>query len=81
MFETLRKCLGIRMLWGRQSGNRPFMRPIRSGCWNLVAQIFRIARPDLGEFAQRSRQMGAQMLLGPVGIAGIGVETAGGNQR
>src|SRR5205085_9858477 len=37
----------------------------------LIAQIFRIACSDPGEFAQRSRQMGAQMLLGFVRIAGL----------
>ena len=36
----------------------------------LVAQIFRIARPDLGKFAERARQMGAQMFLRLVGFAG-----------
>ena len=36
-----------------------------------VAEIFRIPRADLGKLAERARQMGAQMLLGLVGIAGV----------
>jgi hypothetical protein len=48
-------------------GSRSNMRPPPG---DLVAQIFRITRPDLGKFAQRARQMGAQMLLRLVGFPG-----------
>src|SRR5712672_1579303 len=52
--------------WGRSAV------PIGSPCpEGSVAQIFRVARANPGEFAERTRQMGAQMLLRLVGIAGI----------